>query len=317
MKIPHIILLVLLKSFRRVWIKLTTIFLLFLLCTPINNLYSQEITNAGSAKKESIKKPVNHTFENMMLVNSPTIETLKINSLQFCIQHRFGRIDNGFKDGNNFDLLGLLGVANIRIGLNYGITNKLTVGLGATKKNYVYDFKMKYKILKQTQNRGTPVTVSYYGIVAVATIKSDDFLSFSNRLSYFNQLLIARKINKKLSLQLSPSLIYFNQVDTLGGKVVKHLNFGLNIGGRINVSASGSVIFEFNQPLTISDFGSGNKTKPSVGIGYEIATRGHVFQLLVTNAINIIDQYDAVENTNDFFKGEIYIGFNISRNWNF
>ncbi len=162
-----------------------------------------------------------------------------------------------------------------------------------------------------------PVTLSYFGNVAAATIKSDNYSSFSNRLSYFNQLTIARKINKTLSLQLSGTLSYFNLIDTLGGKDVKHINYGIGLGGRINVSPSGSVIFEFNQPLTISDYGNDNKTKPGVGIGYEIATRGHVFQLFVTNAINLVDQYNMVENTNDFFNGEIFIGFNISRSWNF
>jgi hypothetical protein len=317
MKIQYEILLVSLKAYQRFCLKLTTILLVIIYSSSPNYLLAQKIADTNPDKKEVVKKPVKHTFENIMLINNQTVETPKKNSLHFGIQHRFGRIDQGFKDGNNFDLFGLLGVANVRIGLVYGITNRLSIGLGATKKNYVYDLRWKYKILQQTSSKGMPVTLSYFGNVAAATIKSDNYSSFSNRLSYFNQLTIARKINKTLSLQLSGTLSYFNLIDTLGGKDVKHINYGIGLGGRINVSPSGSVIFEFNQPLTISDYGNDNKTKPGVGIGYEIATRGHVFQLFVTNAINLVDQYNMVENTNDFFNGEIFIGFNISRSWNF
>lgn len=304
------------NAYLRLIIKFFAILLLIFYCASPIYLHAQKKVDVDPDKKEVIKKPVTRTFENIMLINSQTIETPKKKTLLFGIQHRFGRIDQGLKDGNNFDFFGLLGVANIRMGLDYGITNRLSIGLGATKKNYVYDLRWKYKILQQTSSKGMPVTLSYFGNIAATTIKSDNYSSFSNRLSYFNQLTIARKINKILSLQISATLSYFNLVDTLGGKDVKHLNYGIGLGGRINVSPSGSVIFEYNQPLTISDYGD-NKTKPGIGIGYEIATRSHVFQLFITNAINLVDQYNMVENTNDFFNGEIYIGFNISRRWNF
>ncbi len=291
------------------------ILIIYLICP--NPLNAQNNPEGEVKKKKVVKKPMKYTFENTILINSQTTETLKKRTLQFGIQHRFGRIDQGTKAGNNFDLFGIMGVANIRIGLNYGITDRLTIGLGATKKNFVYNLQWKYKILAQTKKAGMPISLTYFGNVAVATIKNDNYENFSNRLSYFHQLMIARKFSKTLSLQLSPSISYFNMVDTLDNKKVEHLNFGISLAGRIKVSPSGSIMFEFNQPITISDYGDGKKTKPGIGIGYEIASRGHGFQLFVTNAINLIDQYNMVENTNDFFKGEIFIGFNISRNWNF
>lgn len=317
MKLNYLTQLESLKAHNSFFIKLTSALILIICLSAPNPLIAQNKTEGDSDKKKVVKKPMKHTFENTLLVNSQTTETIKKRTLQFGIQHRFGRIDQGTKAGNNFDLFGLLGVANVRIGLNYGITDRLTIGLGATKKKFVYNLQWKYKILAQTKKAGMPISLTYFGNVAVATIKSDNYETFSNRLSYFHQLMIARKITKSLSLQLSPSISYFNMVDTLDNKKVKHLNFGLSLGGRIKVSPSGSIIFEFNQPITISDYGDGKKTKPGIGIGYEIVTRGHGFQLFITNAINLIDQYNMVENTNDFFKGEIFIGFNISRNWNF
>lgn len=302
--------------FRSIWIKVIYIFLIVFINISINIVYSQENNKPETDKQKRDKTPIKHTFEALSLVNSQTTEILRKNSLQFNIQHRFGRIDQGFQAGKNFDLLGILGVSNIRVALNYGITNRLTVGLGAIKNNYLYDLRWKYKILQQTKTKRMPLTLLYFGNASIKTYKDDD-LSFIDRLTYFHELIIARKFNKKLSLQLAPSFSYFNIVDTLGGKEINHANFGVSIGGRVNVSAQGSIIFEYNHPLTISDYGEGKKTKPVIGIGFEIATRGHAFQLFLTNAISIIDQYNMVGNTNDFFNGEIFFGFNISRRWSF
>ncbi len=275
--------------------------------------YSQDVKPEKEAKS---KKPVKNTFENSLLVNSQTVEMLRKNTLLFTIQHRFGSIDKGFKSENNFDLFGILGVSNIRVGLNYALSDKLTVGLGATKNKYLYDFNWKYKILQQTVSNSIPVSVVYLGNTTINTLKGED-ARFVNKLSYFHQLLIARKFNKKLSLQLGPCLSHFNLVDTIGGKDVRHLNFGIQFGGRFNVSPQGSILFEVHQPLTVADFGNGKQTLPTYGLGYEIATRGHVFQIFITNATSIINQFDMVENTNNMFQGEFQLGFNIARRWRF
>ncbi len=134
MKIQYEILLVSLKAYQRFCLKLTTILLVIIYSSSPNYLLAQKIADTNPDKKEVVKKPVKHTFENIMLINNQTVETPKKNSLHFGIQHRFGRIDQGFKDGNNFDLFGLLGVANVRIGLVYGITNRLSIGLVQQRK---------------------------------------------------------------------------------------------------------------------------------------------------------------------------------------
>lgn len=267
-------------------------------------------------KTKTENKPVKHTFEHSMLINNQTIKTFKKNSLQFGIQHRFGRINQGFEEGKNFDLFGILGTANIRVGVNYSITDKMSLGLGATKNNYLYDIQWKYKVLQQTKSNAIPITIVYFGNTSVKTVKEDDLI-FVNRLSYFHQLLIARKFNSRLSLQVAPLISYFNLVDTIGEKDAKHINFGSSFSGRFNVSPQGSIILEYNQPFTVSDFSNDLKTLPDVGIGFEIATKGHIFQFFITSAISIINQYNMVENTNNFAEGEVFLGFNISRNWNF
>ncbi len=52
------------------------------------------------------------------------------------------------------------------------------------------------------------------------------------------------------------------------------------------------------------------------GIGVDIETGGHVFQLHLTNAQSMIESGFIAETTDDFFGGDIHFGFNISRYFN-
>ncbi len=257
-------------------------------------------------KKET--KPVKNTFEATTLINNQTIEVLKKKTLQLVIQHRFGNMDEGISD-----LFGIFGPANIRIGLNYGITQRLMVGIGGTKSNHMYNLQWKYKLLRQTKSGSMPLTLTYYGDAEINT-SEDTSKTFSNRIAYFHQLLIGRKFGKKLALQLAPSITHYNLIDTISYGDIQHDNININLSGRFNFSPQSSLIFEYNLPLTASeDLG----TKPDLGIGVEISTGGHAFQLFLTTASGINNSTNTVYNTNDFTQGEMMLGFNISRKWRF
>ena len=272
---------------------------------------------AGNKEAEQQKKEVKlikNTFEDGLLINNQTIEVLRKNTLQFEIQHRFGRIDKGFEEGQNFDLFGILGTSNIRIGLSYGISDKITLGIGGTKNFGLYNLQWKYKILSQAETGGMPVSLAYFGNFVTNTTSSDYFKRTIDRFSFFHQIIIARKFTKKLSLQIAASVSHYNIIDTVSYSDMKHDNFSICFGGRYNISAQGAILFEYTHPLTVSDILG---TKPDLGIGFEISTRSHVFQLFIGTANGIINQRNVVFNTNDFTKGEMGIGFNITRNWNF
>lgn len=277
--------------------------------------YSQE--NTGDGKKSKTKeapKLAKNTFDNVILINNQTTEVLRKNALQMVIQHRFGRMDRGFKPDNSFDLFGIFGPSNIRVGFNFGITDRLMVGIGGTKNNNLYNLQWKYQILRQTKTAGMPVSVAYYGNTAINITKSNDFTTFSERLSYFHQILIARKFNRKLSIQIAPSVAHFNIVDSTRFQDISHDNFSLGISGKYAFGAQTAVIFEYTQPFTISE---SIGTKPDLCIGIEIATGGHSFQIFISTANSIINQRNLVYNNRDFMKGEIQLGFNILRRWNF
>lgn len=278
--------------------------------------FSQENSEKSKATKPEKEAPklIKNAFADIILINNQTTEGLRKNTLQMEIQHRFGKIDQGFRLGNNFDLLGIFGPSNIRLGINYGLTDKLTVGIGATKNNSLYNVQWKYKIFQQTETNKMPVSVTYYGNAAINISVNSDFSTVSNRLSYFNQLLISRKFNKQLTLQIGPSVSHFNIIDLDRFPDISHYNFGVLFSGRYKFSAQSSFIFEYSHPLTISESVG---TKPDLGFGVEIATRTHTFQLFVSTANAMINQRNVVYNNLDFTKGDMQFGFNIIRRWNF
>ncbi len=321
-------------------IRTTYIFLTFIFLFSYS--YAQETEKKEKNKKEDkpIEKPVKHTFESDKLINLETIETLRKKSFQFQIQHRFGSLEKEFEPNQNFDFLGMFAPANIRIGLNYGLTKKLTIGFGATKNRYLYDFNLKYKILSQTKSGSMPISLSYYGNFAYLSdvnfetrketsdyyifnnsIKITKYYSYANRLSYFSQLIIARKFNDNLSLQIAPAYSHFNLVESLTSVVdssqdstMTHDNFSISFSGQLVVSPQSAIIFEISYPITTNTY---IDTKPDIGIGYQISTGAHAFQVVISTANTLVPQYNTAYNVNDFGKGQIMLGFNIVRRWQF
>ncbi len=74
--------------------------------------------------------------------------------LEFEIHHRFGTVTNGIDD-----LFGLWAPANIRLGLNYGITDKLMIAVGTAKNYLAQDLAVKYAFLQQTSSGSVPVSL--------------------------------------------------------------------------------------------------------------------------------------------------------------
>jgi uncharacterized beta barrel domain-containing protein DUF5777 len=279
--------------------KKTLIVLILSILVP--NLFGQE-----DAKSD----PVLNTFGTTILIDNHTVATPYKGGLELEIHHRFSLIEN------SHNLYGIYGAANTRMGLNYGINDRLMVGAGTTKDYKLQDFQWKYLIFQQTEDNSMPVSVSYYGNVVLDLQKEagfgpEDSFKQMHRLSYFNQLIIARKLTDKISVQLAPSLAYYNAVpqfsDTTG---YKNLNIGLSAGARANLFGVHSLLFEYDQLLTKQDLDE--QPKPNLSLGWEIETATHVFQVFVANYSQIINQRNLVFNSNDFTKGDYLVGFNIT-----
>ena len=248
---------------------------------------------------------VTSTFKGTRILNGHSVENRKAKQLEFIISHRFGRINSGFDD-----LFGL-DESNIRFSLEYGFTDNLTGGFGRSSFEKTYDMFLKYSLFKQrTGDKSFPFAISLFGSVAAKTLEEPFPLvqrSFSENLSYVGQVLIARKVSKSFSYQVSPTYIHRNTVTIAEDP---HDIFALGFGARIKlsnrVSLNGEYYHQFNESVSIN-------TRNALGFGVDIETGGHVFQLIISNAITMIEKSFIAETTGDFFGGDIHLGFNISR----
>lgn len=245
------------------------------------------------------------TFKSTRLIVGQSIENVGVGVLDFRISHRFNSIDKGLKD-----MFGLDG-ATIRLGLDYGVTKRLTVGLGRSSYEKEIDGYVKYKVLQQTTDNTMPLTLSYVGNVMVQTMDANipagyDYY-FSNRLCYSNQLLIARKFNKSFSVQLMPTHIHYNLVDKASEK---NDVFALGIGNRLKLSNRVSLNIEYYYVLDNTKL---QGTNNALSIGFDIETGGHVFQLHFTNATGMTDRTFIGKTTGQWTNNGIRFGFNISR----
>jgi hypothetical protein len=249
---------------------------------------------------EGDKKPVTATFKSTRLVNGHTTEIRGPGILEFVIGHRFARLDQGSQQMWGLDN------ATIRLGLEYGIGKNVSVGIGRASFDKVIDVYVKPRILRQSD--GTPVSVTALVSTTFASAPTLD-ISRKQRYDYTGQLLIARKINSNLSLQLMPTFIQRNLVPM---NVDDNGLIALGVGGRYKISNRVSVNAEYYPQLT--DYNSARYN--SFAIGFDIETGGHVFQLHVTNAEQMTEQGFIGETRDDFFDGGVHFGFNISRVFN-
>lgn len=245
------------------------------------------------------------TFKGTRILNGHSIENRTKGVTEFVISHRFGRVNLGFDELYGLDQ------SNIRFALERGFTDNLMIGAGRSSFEKTFDAFFKYKLLKQQNGKGgIPLSISAFGSVAYRSI--DDFepgkeLNFNQRLTYVSQLLIARKFSSSFSLQLTPSYIHKNSVKT---NEDPHDIFALGAGSRIKLTKRMSLNIEYHHTLNpLQSIDAVN----SFAMGIDIETGGHVFQIILSNSITMIEKSFISESTDNFFKGDIHLGFNISR----
>ena len=292
--------------------------------------FAQDSTATEAVSKPK-PKPVRNTFKSTWIIDNQTVMVSQKGTFEMDIMHRFGTVDKGYDD-----FWGFFAPSNIRLGVIYAPINGLNVGIGITKSNMLWDVNAKYAILKQTKGL-YPVSVTYYGDVAYDTRKDADQTLFkypTQRVSMFNQIIVARKISEKLSLQVAASISHQNSVngyytknDSTGQVIFKEMNFdhlAIAVSGRYQLTPVTSFIFNIDQPVTKHNT---NNPSPNVSFGFEFNTSNHSFQLFAGNYTLLNPQRNNLFNTNSPFNytaadgtkvpgGKFVIGFNITRLWN-
>jgi hypothetical protein len=247
------------------------------------------------------------TFKGTRLINGHTIETKNGGTLEFIFAHRFGPINGGA-----YEMFGL-DRAYVRLGLDYGITDNLSVSVGRNSVDKTMDGYLKYRLLHQSKgDRIFPFSATVLAGTAYKLSprhNSDVSPTFESidRLSYTGQLLIARKFTSALSLQLMPTFIHKNAVD----KTIEDNNqVAIGIGGRFKITRSVALTSEYYYNASKKD---NSPYYNAIGFGIDIETGGHVFQLVMTNAIGLTERAFITETRDNFFDGAIHFGFNVTR----
>ena len=250
---------------------------------------------------------VSGTFKATHIINMQTVESTAAGALSFVIQHRFGKLNSG-----SYNFFGLDN-ATLRLGLDYGITDRLNVGIGRSSYLKTFDGFVKYKLLQQTEGKQMPVSVSVLGTITNYTqrITGKEYLTANLRTAYSGQLLIARKFSRILSLEVIPTYLHYNLVPTVADK---NDVFALGMGGRVKITKRMSINAEYDY-LPSSQVVS-TTVHNSFSLGWDIETGGHVFQLVFSNSQSMLETQYLTQTDGAWGKGDIYFGFNISRNFN-
>lgn len=245
------------------------------------------------------------TFKTTRLIDGHTVENAAKGVMDVKISHRFGQLNGG-----GYELFGLDN-ATMRMGIDYGITDYLMVGVGRSTFQKTFDAFFKLKLLRQsTGKRRMPITVSYVPTIALRTLRWEDPTRknyFSSRLSYTHQLIIGRKFSEGTSLQIMPTYVHRNMA-ILATDPNDLLAIG--IGGRQKLSKRISLNAEYYYQIPKYRI---DGTTNALSVGFDIETGGHVFQLHFTNSRAMTEKNFITETTGKWEKGDIYFGFNISR----
>jgi opacity protein-like surface antigen len=278
--------------------------ILFTFCTIVS---AQEDDLLSLLGEEETTDYTNASFKTNRVINLHSLENTAAGVLDFKINHRFSPVSNGF-----YDLFGLDG-ANIRFGLDYGLSDVLTVGVGRSSLEKTYDGFVKYKFLRQSTGKKTmPLTAALLLTSSINTLKwenPDRENYFSSRLAYTTQLILGRKFSESFSLQLSPTMVHRNLVKT---NAEKNDVYALGIGSRLKLSKRVAINAEYIYVLPdqlSSEFYN------SLSVGLDIETGGHVFQLHFSNSRSMVERGFITETNSQWNSAldGVRFGFNISR----
>lgn len=280
------------------------IYLILFIIIPVISRAQDDLMAMVTDSNEVIIRSA--TFKANRIINGHSVETVGKNNLDFVISHRFDRVNRGFDEFFGLD------AATIRLGLEYGINDRLMVGIGRSSFQKMYDYFGKYKLLRQTSGAvNIPFSLTLFSGYSIRTQNTTPSLSAYDRSSYTGQLLIARKFSEGFSLQVSPTLIHRNRPDFFNdSKTV----IATGIGGRMKLSKRTSLNGEYNYvlPNQIDDSYTNN-----LSFSFDLETGGHVFQLLFTNSFGMTERQFITETNGSWGSGDIHFGFNISRTFSF
>jgi hypothetical protein len=288
-----------------------TVFTIFILSMGLC-LMGQEETVEVKVRDLPVKEP----FLSGLLLDNQTTYIPVEKTFEYIIQHKFGPIDNGLTD-----IFGIYAAGSfIRVGFNYVPKKNLQIGYGLSRLRMYNDFSVKYTLLEQTRKNRVPFALGLYANMALDARNKENFginYRFSNRFSYFSQIIIGRKFNDYVSIQANASFTHYNITEP----GIDHDKICVGINGKISINYKSAILFQYDHPLLVKKITEHqnflNPAQPNIGLGWEIRTSAHIFHLYVSTSESFVPQHNTLYNQQQWLKGQVRFGFTITRLYNF
>jgi hypothetical protein len=295
-----------------------SLLIVFGICLFQIQLFAQDDSSEFSETEEEF---IQETFLGTRIINGHSVETLEKGALEFRVEHRFGDIAGD--QGGAQTMFGLDNSADIRIALEYGVTDALMIGFGRSKGSgepyrSLLDGFAKYRILRQSESNGVPLSLSALTTSSFTYMEASEdltlvssFPEWQHRFAYSIQLNAARKFGERVSLAVLPTMVHRNLV------AVDDVNTLFAIGGaaRIGITDKMAILLEYYHVLSDPDFRTTNTN--SLGVAFEWKTFGHNFTIHMTNSRGFGETQFIPSTYTDWMEGEFRLGFCISREFSF
>lgn len=278
--------------------KITFLFCVFPFFMAAQDDLLKEIDTLSDANESVVA-----AFKSLKIVNLESTKLAAKGDLYLVIAHRFGYIDNGFDDFFGLD------VANTRIQFVYGLTNGITIHTSRSGFQKAYEVATKYRLAGQ-KKQGFPFEIVGFNSLSINTELDKTTLpklEFTDRLAYVNQILISRKFNDNLSLEIAPTHFHQNYVSN---NSQDNSQFALGLGGRYKFSKRWSFNMDYAAHLNRA---SNSGFKNPLSVGFDLETGGHVFQMHFTNSQAMHESGYLGNTTGSWNEGQIAFGFNLIR----
>lgn len=289
-----------------------SVIFLFLFSSIIKCTAQEDLLNlipVDSTKNNSVYA----TFKTTRIINLQSIETVASHLLDVRVSHRFGAIGRSSNGTSSYhNLWGFDEASDIRIAFEYGINDRFTAGFSRSKYHENWELMGKYRIFRQQRDESVPVAITLFANTAYSTRRDanlkkgnpDASKEFLRRLSYTSQIIFARKFSPSLSLQLMGSWVHQNYIpDT-----EKNNLYSACIGGRVRLTPSMAIVADY-----VYNFRTNDSFYNPLGAGIEFETGGHVFSLMFSNSIPLIENEFIPHTTDTWTEGGIRFSFTISR----
>ncbi len=277
------------------------LYLLAFLIVPVPSFAQNNLLNSLLDGEEEVNYAI-AAFKGTHIINGHSSKTKSKGELDFLIYHRFGPINSGIQEFFGLDQ------ASMRLGFEYGVTDLINIGVGRSSYEKTYDGFFKWKFLRQKSGEtNSPVSITFLSSIALPTNKIADNLSTVERLGFVNQIMVSRKFTERLTVQLMPGLVHLNTVPQASdSNSIMYLGGAYRYKFTKGLALTGEYYYRFNPIATTENY-------DVVGLGVDIETGGHVFQLHISNSRTTFEKGFITDTVDNFWDGDIRFGFNISR----